>query len=283
MKRLALRNFKRGAETGAVVKTKKELISALAGTRDERLMLAGLLDKEQANRQHDYMTYTKFLSMGEHALCVEAVRQVGAASHAVFWGGYEEAERGIYLFYPDYLDEESAKAAAPLTLLRAHKRKEDVLTHRDYLGALMGLQIDRAMVGDILVYETGADLLVLNEIADFIELHLTQAGRAQLTITREPLSSLRQAHIMEKEGSGSVASPRLDSMAALIFGLGRKEAKDKIEKGLVFVNSLPCQKPEDPIFEGDRLSIRGFGRARIGEFGKISRKGRMFVKFVKTV
>ncbi len=263
------------------MKSKNEILNALGRTGEERLLLAGLLDKEQTCASRGYLTHTKFLSMSERALCSDAVRLCGATGHALFWGGYEDAERGIYLFYPDYLDEESAKQAAPLALLRAHKRKEDALTHRDYLGALMGLQIDRSVVGDILVHEEGADILVLEEMADFILLHFAKAGRKQLSLTREPMDQLRVAPVEEKQGSGSVASPRLDSVAALVFGLSRKSAQERIEKGLVFVNNTPCLKPERQIDEGDKLTVRGVGRARIVAFGGMSRKGRLFVEFVK--
>ncbi len=195
------------------------------------------------------------------------MRLAGATGHALFWGGYEDAERGIYLFYPDYMDAESAKMSAPLALLRARKRREDTLTHRDYLGSLMGLQIDRSVVGDILVHEEGADIIVLEDMAEFILMHFAKAGRKQLSLTREDLSDLKHAAVEEKRGTGSVASPRLDSVAALIFGLPRKDAQARIEKGLVFVNNAPCMKPEHQITEGDRLTVRGVGRARVEAFG----------------
>lgn len=264
------------------LKSKNEIMAALARTADDRLLLAGLLDKAQTCQTRGYLTHTKFLDLNERALCTEAVRLSGAAGYAVFWGGYEEAERGIYLFYPDYLDEQAAVQAAPVALLRARKRKEDTLTHRDYLGALMGLQIDRSVVGDILVHEEGADILVLEDMADFILLHFAKAGRKQISLTKEPLFALRVAAAAEKKGTGSVASPRLDSVVALIFGLGRKQAQEKIEHGLVFVNHTPCLKPERPVAEGDRLTVRGLGRARIEAFGGVSRKGRLFVRFAKT-
>lgn len=263
------------------MKSKNEILTALGGTSEERLLLAGLLDKEQTCRERSYLTHTKFLSMGERAKCSEAVRLAGAAGHALFWGGYEDAERGLYLFYPNYMDEDSARQAAPIALLRAHKSREDTLAHRDYLGALMGLQIDRSVVGDILVHDEGADILVLEDMADFILLHFAQAGRKHISLTREPLETLRLAAAAEKAGSGSVASPRLDSVAALVFGLPRKEAQARIEKGLVFVNNLPCLKPERTVAEGDKLTVRGAGRARITAFGGTSRKGRLFVEFVK--
>lgn len=263
------------------MKSKNEILTALGGSSEERLLVAGLLDKEQACRTRGYLTYTKFLSMGERARCMEAVRLAGATGHALFWGGYVDAERGLYLFYPDYLDEESAKQAAPIVLLRAHKRKEDTLAHQDYLGALMGLQIDRSVVGDILVHDEGADILVLEEMADFILLHFAQAGRKHISLTREPMETLRAVPSVQKTGSGSVASPRLDSVAALLFGLPRKEAQARIEKGLVFVNNLPCLKPERLVAEGDRITVRGAGRAQVTAFGGTSRKGRIFLEFIK--
>lgn len=265
------------------MKSKNEILAALARSNDDRLLLAGLLDKEQTCMSRGYLTHTKFLDLNERAKCTDAVRLAGATGHALFWGGYEEAERGIYLFYPDYLDGQSAQEAAPLALLRAHKNKEDKLTHRDYLGALMGLQIDRSVVGDILVHEEGADIIVLEDMADFILLHFAKAGRKQISLTREPLAALKSAAVTQKDGSGSVASPRLDSVVALVFSLPRKEAQEKIEKGLVFVNNMPCPKPERQVNEGDRLTVRGIGRAKVVSFGGVSRKGRVFVRFVKSV
>lgn len=265
------------------MKSKNEILATLARSNDERLLLAGLLDKEQVCVTRDYMTHTKFLDMKERALCADAVRLAGATGHALFWGGYEDAERGIYLFYPDYMDAESAKQAAPFALLRAHKRKEDALSHRDYLGALMGLQIDRSVVGDIIVHEEGADILVLEDMAEFILLNFVKAGRKQISLTREDMGSLKTAVRVEKQGTGSVASPRLDSVAALVFGLSRKDAQERIEKGLIFVNHSPCLKPERMIEAGDRLTVRGLGRARIESFGGVSRKGRIFLEFVRCI
>ncbi len=263
------------------MKSKQEILTALAHSGEDRLLLAGLLDKEQTCDTRGYVTHTRFLDLKQRALCTDAVRLAGATGHALFWGGYEDAERGIYLFYPDYMDADSARLSAPLALLRAHKRKEDTLTHRDYLGSLMGLQIDRSVVGDILVHEEGADIIVLEDMAEFILMHFAKAGRKQISLTREELTDLRHAVTEEKRGTGSVASPRLDSVAALIFNLSRKEVQARIEKGLVFLNNAPCLKPERQISEGDRLTVRGVGRARVESFGGTSRKGRLFLEYVR--
>ena len=128
-----------------------------------------------------------------------------------------------------------------------------------------------------------ADIIVLEDVAEFILMNFGKAGRKNLSLTREELSDLRQAVTEEKRGTGSVASPRLDSIASLIFGLPRKDAQARIEKGLVFVNNAPCPKPERQIAEGDRITVRGLGRARVESFGGTSRKGRIFLDFVRNI
>lgn len=264
------------------MKSKQEILAALAKTDEDKVLLAGLIDKEQTCVSRGYLTHTRFLDLRERTLASEAVRLMGAAEHAVFWGGHDDAERVLAVFYPDYLDETGAREAAPLALLRAHKHPGDTLSHRDYLGALMGLQIDRAVIGDILVHDEGADMLVLEDMADFIMLHFDKAGRKRLALSREPLASLRQAQGEETQGEGAVASPRLDAVLALVFRLSRAEAQEQIARGMVFLNHAQCLKGERAVAEGDRLTLRGKGRARILSFGGMSRKGRIFIKFVKS-
>ncbi len=265
------------------MKTKKEILDSAAITKDERMLLSNVLDKAETCLERGYPTNTKFLSMGEHAACEEALRLFGASSYSVFFGGYEDAERGLYMFFPDYMDAETAKGSAPITLLRVRTNKENVLSHRDFLGALMGLRIDRSLIGDIIVNRNGAELLVLEEAADFILMNFSNAGRHPVSVSKEPLDSLILSKACEKEGSGSVSSPRLDSVLALIFRLSRKEAQDRISNGMVFVNNLPCLKPEHNVSENDRITVRGLGRARVGKFTGHSKKGRLFIRFAKSI
>ena len=133
------------------------------------------------------------------------------------------------------------------------------------------------------MHEEGADIIVHEDAAEFILMHFGKAGRKNISLTREELSDLKCAVTVEKRGSGSVASPRLDSVASLVFNLPRKDAQLRIEKGLVFVNNAPCLKPERQIHEGDRITVRGMGRAQIESFGGTSRKGRIFLDYVRNM
>lgn len=264
------------------MKTRPEILRALGADEADRLLLAQLLDRLETCRERCYPTSTRFLDPRERALAEEAVRLSGAAGECVFWGGYDEAERTAALFFPEYLSPEDAAADAPFALLRAEKSPVDSLSHRDYLGALMGLQIERSMIGDILVHEDGADLFVLREIADFLLLHFDRAGRKRISLSEVPPESLRRAAANETEGEGSVASLRLDSVVALIFGLSRAQAQEQIARGLVLLNSRACLRPDHEVREGDRITVRGKGRARLTALGGVSRKGRQFLRFTRS-
>lgn len=93
-------------------------------------------------------------------------------------GGYDDAERALLLFLPDWLDAADAEGQSPIRCLRAQFRADEKLTHRDFLGSLMGMGIIREKLGDILVSPDSTDLIVLDTVADFLLQSWNTAGRA---------------------------------------------------------------------------------------------------------
>lgn len=263
---------------------KTELLHTLAKTPDERLLLAQVLDKWELCQRRSYPTHTRFLDLRQRTLVTHLLERMGATGESVLWGGYPDAERVCALFYPDYLTADDVCTAPhqPLTLLRAQKSRSDTLAHRDYLGALMGLGLERSVIGDILVHDQGADILVLTEMAEYILSNFCKAGRKFLTLDTVPLAELRLPMTEETIREGSVASLRLDSVTALLFSISRTQAQEAIEKGLVFVNQMQVLKNEYPLAAGDRITLRGHGRARIEALGGTSRKGRQFLRYARS-
>lgn len=274
------RPMKIGEDT---IKTPEQVIQALARTAQDKLLLRQLFERFAVSQERAYLTHTRFLDLRERTLCTEAVQQAGMTHQVVFWGGYPDAERVMALCLPHYLTAEDAVSPeqSPLVLLRATKSQSDTLSHRDYLGALMGLGLERDVLGDIVITETGADLFVTEELADFIEMNFLRAGRKRVMLERVPLDAFELPEMEEEQGEGSVASLRLDSVAALIFRLSRAQMQERIAKGTVFLNQLQCLKPDADITPGDKLTVRGLGRAQILELGGMSRKGRQFVRYTR--
>ena len=201
------------------------------------------------------------------------------ALRTLFYGGYEQAERVILLNLPGYAD---LKNENPLVIVRAKvSEKSKSLTHRDYLGSLIGLGMKREMIGDILVRDDGADIIVLAEIADFILQNYCKAGRVSLSLEKLDISKLIVPEAKVREITDTVASLRLDSIVASAFSLSRGKAAEAITRGIVFVNNMETVKPDFQLKEGDKISLRGKGKACLREVGGKSRKDRQYIAIEK--
>lgn len=217
---------------------------------------------------------------------------------AWLYGGYAEAERRIPLFLPDYTgvaSEEDIFAyfrenpeECPLAVLSVKvPRQERVeLSHRDYLGALMGCGIRREKIGDIIVFGgagSGAQIVILRELADYLKDELTSVGRATVTVDVLGITDLDPGEIRLEEHSYTVSSARLDNVISAVFGLSRKLATEAITKGLVFVDGMEVQKPDYRLSEGQKLVLRHKGKAIYqGETGT-SKKGKVYIRVEKYV
>lgn len=194
---------------------------------------------------------------------------------SIFYGGYEDAERMILINLPDYA---GLSDGEPLRVISAKRHSGGrTLTHRDYLGSLMGLGIKREMIGDILVRDDGADIIVLAEIADYILMNYTKAGKTELSLEVKDIANLVIPPQKVSVINDTVASLRLDSVAAAAFGLSRGKAADAIRMGLVFVNYVETTKADMMLKEGDKMSLRGKGKARLASIGGKSKKDRIYI------
>ena len=192
-------------------------------------------------------------------------------------GGYEGAERNLFLFLPDWLELEDAESQSPIRCLRAAFREEERLTHRDFLGSLMGMGIVREKVGDILVGPGSADLLVLDTVADFLLQSWDSAGRAKLTVTEIEPAHIHIPQVQCQELRETVSSLRLDAVVSTGFCMARGKAAELIASGRVQVNWRECTKPDKLLAAGDTVSARGFGKFRLTEVGGLTKKGRIAV------
>ncbi len=217
--------------------------------------------------------YTRFL---EPPLASEAVRAAREEDVEVaFFGGHESAERMVAAFFegerPDFW---------PIECLRVDWNAAYAkVAHRDLLGAVLGIGIERSLLGDIVVGEDCAYLFVLESATPMVLTELTSAGRAKLTIRRA-----EKTQMPTETGTpvrDTVSSMRLDAVSAAGFSLGRAEAQELIRRGLVKLNHLPEERTDARIGAGDLISIRGYGRLRVEEEQGQTKKGRLGVRMTR--
>lgn len=194
------------------------------------------------------------------------------------FGGYEGAERQMLVYLPDYLDISAlAGTDSPLVCLRATFYEDDCPSHRDFLGALMGAGIAREAVGDICVGTDSCDFFVTAEVAPFILQNFTGAGRTKLHLERIPLDLVQVPLPRVKEIRDTVASLRLDSIISSGFRVGRSQAAQYITAGKASINGLPCEKPDQAVSEGAKVSVRGLGKIHLKTVNGQTKKGRISV------
>lgn len=253
---------------------KRQLLDRTGAQGEERLLLSRVLDKLEHTQRRQEPQCTCFLSPKEQR---DAQALLNAAGHPryVALGGYPEAERRALLFLPDWLEEEFLEPGDYLTALRCQWFSGDSLTHRDLLGALMGMGVRRDTVGDILVGADSADLLVLPTVAGFLRDSFDSAGRVRLKVAELPLSELRVPEQHRKVLHDTVAALRLDSVLAVGFSISRSKAAQLIAAGRCAVNWEDTSKSDFQLREGDVISCRGLGKCRLTEVGGLSRKGRV--------
>lgn len=254
---------------------KSRILDRVGAAGEDRLLLAKVLDRAEQAQHRNIPSATDFLSPQQQMLALDLLRQAGIPETGyVRLGGYAEAERALILFLPDWLDPADAESQSPIRCLRAAFRAEEKLSHRDFLGSLMGMGIVREKIGDILVGPDSADLLVLDTVAEFLLTSWNSAGRARLTVTEIDPRHLHIPEVKCEEVRDTVSSLRLDAVASTGFRMARGKASDLIASGRVQVNWRECTKPDKLLTAGDTVSARGFGKFQLTEVGGVTRKGR---------
>lgn len=191
-----------------------------------------------------------------------------------FYGGYPSASR-MYLFF----DEISSDVQCIDTLLITLKG-EHHLSHRDFLGSLMGLGITRECVGDILVLDSGAVVFVRREISRYIKDNLVSVGRFSAEVDYySGDTNLLANEVCELEVL--VTSLRVDNFVTSVCKCSRQGAAEMISADKVFLNYSCVNKPSKVLSQGDTLSIRGFGKFKIGTVLRKTKSDRLVLSVLQ--
>ncbi len=250
---------------------------------DRENLISHVLDLKEKSATESVITASGFLSLEEQSRIIKTEKVNNKYVDTFYYGGYDEAERKTAIFIPVFYSVDSdaltefllENDSNPLQVLSVKKDRFSELTHRDYLGALMGLGIKREVIGDIIINGDDCYIICLKSIAKFIIQNLNQAGRGQLTVTEGSFDDLKLKKSKTETVFVSVASLRLDCLVASAFKLSRNNAVSAINQGVVYVNSEQILKPDYALNEGDKLVLRGKGKVIIDEIIRENKKGRL--------
>ena len=234
-----------------------------------------LIELSRIAYQRGIVTYSDFLNLNELNILHTTPKHEFDSCYETF-GGYDYSERQMVAFLPDALCYEYEYPISILKISPLQKKFSEKLSHRDYLGSILNLGIDRCKLGDILVEDEFAIIFVQESLKEFMIEEVTRIRHTAVMVT-----------VLEKQEffyrpkvetiTGSISSVRLDSLLALAFHSSRSKLVAYIEGGKVFVNGKLTTSNGYQVKENDIISVRGLGRFRYKEMTSQTKKGRCFV------
>lgn len=238
---------------------------------NQEALLLRLKQEAERSARTDRAVPGRFVAGDERQLAVACAKSAGVL--VAFEGGFAEAERVQVCFYPP---EETPYFSFVWVQARWNGRFCHV-EHRDLLGSLMALGIDRAYFGDLVIEADSAYLCVMPEIAPRLPVEWEKAGNAPLKVTvldEPPALTPPQGELLRD----TVAALRLDCLVSSGMRVSRAKAAEIIRQGAVSVAHVPEERVDRLIEPGQLLSVRGFGRIRLVDAGAPTRKDRLPVR-----
>ena len=243
---------------------------------EQELLKNRILEADRTAYERNILKVCGFLALEEQDLYHRTEREFLSAEHFLD-GGHPEAERVLAFFLPDYLDRESAvrEKIAAVSVSPLNRHFAEGLTHRDYLGALMSLGIERECIGDILAGPDQCMIYVLSGIAEFVAENLTRVRHTSVEcrILEAGESAPEQQF---RELKVNIASERVDAVTAAVFRISRQKASDLVTAERIFINGQTVLSAGKGLKAGDRVSVRGSGKYIYDGISGSSRKGRLF-------
>lgn len=247
--------------------------------KEEQLFRNRVQELAELCFRRDVPTNTDFLNLSEQKI-FHSISGILPPVKFVLSGGFESSERQVVCFLPSYEDDLYEPPYECLKITPLNRKFAEELNHRDYLGAIMNLGIERSMLGDIVLKDGDAYVFALKKMSRYIMESLTTIRHTSVIVEiAENSVDLLKPEVEEIQGT--VSSIRLDSIVALCGRLSRTKAASYIEAEKVYVNGQIASQVSRGLKDGEVISIRGIGKFKFDGSGGQSKKGRIVVTLLK--
>ena len=255
--------------------------------QDDKLIVSQIFDKIEFTKTKNKIQNTDFLNLHQQDIACKLLKKI-KFNNCYFFGGKDDSERNICVLYPEKLTEEMSRKNDSKLLkvirIKLPNELEGEYDHKVYLGGIMKLGIDRSKIGDIIVDNFGADIIVKEESSKFLYQNINSLTRfSKAEIEQKEITELKNIQVVKQELSIIVLSLRLDSIVGELAHTSRAKAVQILEQERVFVNFQNETKPSKQVKVGDIITIRGKGRFEFKEITGNTKKGRYVLKVDKYI
>lgn len=192
-------------------------------------------------------------------------------------GGYDESERKIVFIYPFYMEYEDINDTLRFIQIEGNFKFKSI-SHKDYLGSLLSLGIKREKIGDIIIHENFCQVIVSNDICDFILMNLEKVSNNNVKLKEISREEIVYSSPKCKDVSFTVTSSRIDCVISGLYNISRQESSKLINNEKVQVNYEKITSASKEIKSESLISVRGKGRAQIISIGDLTKKNKIKVQ-----
>ena len=249
--------------------------------KEEVMLQKRLIELSNLSYKRDIVTFSDFLNLNELNILHTTPKDLFPSRYETY-GGYEPAERQMVAFLPDALYYDYQYPISVLRISPANRKFAEELTHRDFLGGILHLGIERSCLGDLLVEDSVCHVFVTDTMADFICEELTRIRHTVVKTEKIDGESFSFTPRLETV-KGTVASVRLDTVLSVAFPLSRSRMTGLVEGGKVFVNGKLITSNGYRLKEGDIISVRGMGKLVYQGVLSETKKGRQYIQVGKYI
>lgn len=241
--------------------------------KEELILIKRLQELSDRSYNRGIFVYSDFLNMYEQDLLLSEVK-----GDFILFGGTDSAERQLACFGNE--NELGYSPTYPISCILVSplmQKFADDLTHRDFLGSVMGLGIKRETLGDIIIKENEGYIFCLDTVAEYIADNLKKVRHTSVKCSK--INTLPESVNPEyTEKIIVVASQRLDAVIGAVYNISRNESNSLFTSKRVFINNKLTENNSHKIKDGDIISVRGFGRFKWCGMLQETRKGKLRAK-----
>lgn len=258
--------------------TKQDLIANIKD-KDEKMKIANIIDKCNKAQAMDKVTATSFLDLSQKDKVISLLNREKVKYELYYPNEY--CEKGIIFFLPDYA--EKVEYDNYISCIKIVAKDMNKLKHKDFMGSIYAMGIKNDFIGDIFVTVNAAYVYILKEVENFLLDNLFKVGNQEVELSIIDLNSLESKELKVEyiEKTYIIPSRRIDALLSEVYNLSRKETKEKIVAGDLYVNAAECINPSIEFYEGDIVSFRRCGKLKVGQEIRTTKSGNICINIYR--
>ena len=252
-------------------------------SKDDKILFSKIIDQLNLCEKNYENTFTDFMPILKYLEFRSILIKHHIEQNISTFGGFEEAERIIIGFFPEYIEPDNNFFPISILEITYNEKYSRPLTHRDFLGAILGLGIDRTKVGDILIDNNKAICFLYNDIVDYVNINLEKVASTNVKTKVLKLQNYTIPTPKLQEKTIIISSIRIDSVLSSVFNMSRGKISDYIKGEKVFLNFAIETSSSKNVKENDIITLRGMGRIKILNVVGRTKKDKIILNIAKYV